>query len=78
MKHIELLQRCHDILRGAVIHTPSGVLKPAADELAKAINDYLNEERTHSPLCWARGADHYECAYRHIKKLEAQLAELND
>jgi hypothetical protein len=78
MKHIDLLKRCHDFMRGAVIHTPSGVLTPAADELAKEINDYLNEQRTHSPRCWAWGSDHYECACNHIKQLEKQLAELND
>ena len=78
MKHIELLKRCHDVLRGVSIHTPSGVVKPAADELAKEIADHLNAHGTHSPGCWSHGPDHYMCAYNHIKRLEKSLAELND
>ena len=78
MKHIELLKRCHDLMRGVEIHTPSGVLKPAADELAKEINDYLNHVSSHFFGCWSHGPEHYMCAYNHIKRLEKQLAELND
>jgi len=78
MKHIELLKRCHDFMRGATIHTPSGVLVPAADELTKEINDYLNHVISHAHGCWSWGPSHYMCAYSHIKKLEKELAELND
>lgn len=78
MTHIELLQRCHDVLRGVVIHTPSGVLKPAVDELAKALNDYLNQQHTHAHGCWFWGPEHYECAYDRIKRLQKEIDELND
>lgn len=42
MKHIELLKRCHDLLRRVDTVTPEGRVSPEGDRLAKEINDYLN------------------------------------
>ena len=78
MKHTELLKRCHDVLRGVSIHTPSGVVKPAVDELAKEIADYLNQQHTHAHNCWFWGPELYECAYARIKRLQKEIDELND
>ena len=75
MKHITLLFRCHDVLRGAEIHTPSGVLKPAADSLAKEINEYINHISSHNKDCWAQGPEHYVCAYERVKELEQQIKD---
>ena len=42
MKHIELLKRCHDLLRRVDTVTPEGRVSQDGDRLAKDINDYLN------------------------------------
>lgn len=78
MKHIELLQRCHDVLRRVDTVTPEGRVSPDGDRLAKDINDFLNHVSSHAHGCWSWGPEHYMCAYNHIKRLEKQLAELND
>jgi len=41
-KAIELLKRCHDLLRRVDTVTPEGRTSPDGDRLAKEINDYLN------------------------------------
>ena len=42
MKHIELLKRCHELLRRVDTVTPEGRVSQDGDRLAKDINDYLN------------------------------------
>jgi hypothetical protein len=42
MKHIDLLKRCHALLRRVDTITPEGRVSPDGDRLAKEINDYLN------------------------------------
>jgi len=41
-KAIELLKRCHDLLRRVDTVTPEGRTSQEGDRLAKEINDYLN------------------------------------
>ena len=78
MKHITLLMRCHELIRRAETVTPEGRATQDADQLAKDINDYINHNGTHADGCWSWGPGHYMCAYNRIKKLERDLAELND
>ena len=33
---------------------------------------------THSPDCWKWGPQHFECALRHIKELEAKIENWSD
>lgn len=42
MNHIELLKRCHALLRRVDTVTPEGRVSPDGDRLAKDITDYLN------------------------------------
>jgi hypothetical protein len=42
MNHIDLLKRCHALLRRVDTVTPEGRVSPDGDRLAKEINDYLN------------------------------------
>jgi Leu/Phe-tRNA-protein transferase len=42
MKHIDLLKRCHALLRRVDTVTPEGRVSQDGDRLAKEINDYLN------------------------------------
>jgi hypothetical protein len=78
MKHIELLKRCHDLLRRVDTVTPDGRVSQDGDRLAKDINDYMNHVSSHFHGCWSHGPEHYMCACNHIKRLEKSLAELND
>lgn len=78
MKHIALLTKAHDLIRGGRTVTPHGMTTQDADKLAKDINDYLNFEQTHGPGCWSWGPQHYMCALHKIKELEKELSALND
>lgn len=42
MSPLDLLKRCHDLLRRVDTVTPEGRVSPEGDRLAKEINDYLN------------------------------------
>lgn len=44
MTHIDLLKRCHAYLRGATIHALNENQPIDADQLAREINLYLNNE----------------------------------
>lgn len=49
-------------------------------ELANADKETAKqtEEVVHDAGCWRRGPLHYHCAIEHIRRLERELAELND
>ena len=49
MNHIDLLKRCHALLRRVDTVTPEGRLSLDGDRLAKEINDYLNSVNNEVP-----------------------------
>lgn len=49
MNHIDLLKRCHALLRRVDTVTPEGRLSMDGDRLAKEINDYLNSVNNEVP-----------------------------
>lgn len=45
MNHIDLLKLCHAYLRGVEINEPDGCKPVDRDELARLINQYLNQQK---------------------------------